>query len=133
MTVDMKTSTLPPTVNIDSTSNTNGVNTTSTGNGNTYQSHTVSSIANIQMLASVLLCNRAIQTMYWILKEYHAYTYAYDTHFTLNNYETKTYSPTYSTLDFAVSFQIYDTHKAGEDSIRQFYVRIDIIGYRLTN
>ena len=79
---------------------------TSTSNTNTScQSNTVLSTPTIQrMHADVLQYMRAIQTLSWISNGYHAYTYTYDTHFTLNNYETETYKPTYSTLDFVVSF-----------------------------
>jgi len=101
-TVDVKTITLPPVSYVTTTEFC--TKSTMASNENTYLSNTVSSDPITWTTANVLQFYRAIQHLSWIINGYHAYTYAYDAHFTLNNYETKTYSPTYSILDFAVSF-----------------------------
>lgn len=63
---------------------------TTASNENTYPSNAISSIAIIQMIASVLLSNMIIQNLYWLFNDYHACTYAYDTHIILNTHEITT-------------------------------------------
>ena len=94
---------LPTVTRSHTTYSTTTMTTSSTTN--TYSSNTASGMPITIMITNVLLqYNAATQYLSWIINGYHAYTYAYDTHLTLHNYERDTNRTTYSNLDFAVSF-----------------------------